>query len=525
MGKFFFGLTGHHLAVLQIALIVAPSFILFGYNQAGLGGLIGLKDWVRTFPEIDTIHKKDSATSTLKGFVVATSVIGAFIGSLICAYTGDKFGRRHVIAFAGLCTLVGEVLECSAFSLAQLIIGRIIVGLGIGQLSTIVPVWQSETSGAKNRGRHVVLDGLFICVGFVLESWINLGFFEFDDGPVTWRPPIAIAIIFSLILLASIYLFPESPRWLVAMNRSSEAREVLSALRGLPGDSIEVEAELSGIELSLEETSGSGAKLSDMLDPKNEDKLLYRFGLCILLQFYQQMSGTNLVSVYATILFQDNLGMSPELSRVLTGGALTWKFLASFLAFFCIDRFGRRICFMISGFGMGACMVALAISTSFDEGNRAAQISAGCFIYLFNTFVPIGFLGANFLYCTEVAPVRLRMVMSSISTANHWLWNFVVIMVTPVAISTIGWRFYLVFASICACIPLSVYFLYPETMGRNLEEIDLMFRDSPSIWATVKYAKTRPVAMPQEFGRKNKTEHVDGVAVNDDSDDTPRVSR
>lgn len=174
MGKFFFGLTGHHLAVLQIALIVAPSFILFGYNQAGLGGLIGLKDWARTFPEIDTIHKKDAGTSTLQGFVVATCVIGAFFGSLMCGYTGDKFGRRHVIAFAGLCCLVGAVLECSAFSLAQLIVGRIIVGLGIGQLSTIVPVWQSETSGAKNRGRHVVLDGLFICVGFVLESWINV---------------------------------------------------------------------------------------------------------------------------------------------------------------------------------------------------------------------------------------------------------------------------------------------------------------------------------------------------------------
>ncbi|KAL8294525.1 hypothetical protein RB597_007836 [Gaeumannomyces tritici] len=508
--SYFGGLTGHRLAVLQTTLITAPSFILFGYNQAGLDGLIGLKDWERTFPEIDTTHHKESSVSTLKGFVVATFVIGALFGSLLCSYTGDKFGRRHVIFFAGLCTLVGEVLECAAFDLAQLIVGRVIVGFGIGQLSSIVPVWQSETSGAKNRGRHVVLDGVFICLGFVLESWINLGFFQFGDSPVTWRPPIAIAILFSLILSGSVYLFPESPRWLMAKNRKSDAVAVLSVLRGLPQDSIEVQAEISGIELSLEDVTGKDAKLSEMLSPKNKDKLLYRFGLCILLQFFQQMSGTNLVSVYATILFQDNLGMSPQLARILTGGALTWKFLSSFLAFFCIDRFGRRVCFMISGGGMAACMVALAVATSFPEGNRGAQISAACFLYLFNTFVPIGFLGANFLYCTEVAPVRLRMVMTSISTANHWLWNFVIVMITPVAISTIGSRYYIMYAVIAACIPLSVYFLFPETMGRNLEEINLMFRDSPSVWATVKYARNRPIGMPQEFDRKQKADHIEG---------------
>jgi hypothetical protein len=72
-------------------------------------------------------------------------------------------------------------------------------------------------------------------------------------------------------------------------------------------------------------------------------------------------------------------------------------------------------------------------------------------------------------------------------------------MVTPVAIANIGYQYYIVYAVIAACIPIVVYFLYPETMGRNLEEIELMFKESPSVWGTVKFAKTRPVAMPQEF--------------------------
>lgn len=126
--------------------------------------------------------------------------------------------------------------------------------------------------------------------------------------------------------------------------------------------------------------------------------------------------------MYAPILFQENLGLSSEVSRILSAGALTWKFLSSFLAFAAIDRFGRRAVFIVSGTGMSCCMVALAVATSFPTSNTSSQIAAGCFIYLYNMFVPIGFLGANFLYCTEVAPLRLRMAMSSISTANHWAW-------------------------------------------------------------------------------------------------------
>lgn len=84
-------------------------------------------------------------------------------------------------------------------------------------------------------------------------------------------------------------------------------------------------------------------------------------------------------------------------------------------------------------------------------------------------------------------------------------------MVTPVALQTIGWRYYILYAVIGACIPISVYLFFPETAGRNLEEIDLMFRQSPSVWATVRFAKTRPIAMPQEFGDEKSGEDTDYV--------------
>ncbi|KAL1873530.1 hypothetical protein Daus18300_003893 [Diaporthe australafricana] len=97
--------------------------------------------------------------------------------------------------------------------------------------------------------------------------------------------------------------------------------------------------------------------------------------------------------------------------------------------------------------------------------------------------------------------------MASISTANHWLWNFVVTMITPVAISTIGYQYYIVFTIIGFCIPVSVYFLYPETMGLRLEDIDLIFRESPSVMKTVAYARNRVSCTDEEILEKDKPEH------------------
>jgi hypothetical protein len=144
---------------------------------------------------------------------------------------------------------------------------------------------------------------------------------------------------------------------------------------------------------------------------------------------------------------------------------------------------------MFSGCGMASCMLALAVASSFPKSNKPAQIASALFVFLFNFFIPIGFLGANFLYCAEVAPTRLRVGMAGISTANHWLWNFVVNMVTPVAIETIGWKYYLVFLIISAIIVPVVWFAYPETMGRSLEELEMMFAEGKSIRGIVKESR------------------------------------
>lgn len=242
---------------------------------------------------MDSIECGASLTS-LKGVIVATCTLGALFGSLACSWIGDPLGRRKTIFIAGWFTFVGEVLQCTSFHLAQFTVGRFILGLGVGALSTTVPVWQSECSRAKNRGQHVVIDGLFICVGYVLQAWINLGFFQIKDSSLSWRMPLAFPCLVSLVLLASVYLIPESPRWLAGKGRNEQARTSLSRFRDRPLDGFEVSNELAAIELTLEETTSAVRKRD--LFKMGDDKTFYRFMLCLILQFFQQWCGSNLVS-------------------------------------------------------------------------------------------------------------------------------------------------------------------------------------------------------------------------------------
>lgn len=224
-----------------------------------------------------------------QGVVVATLTLGAIFGSLSCSWAGDWLGRRRTVFIAAVLTLIGEALECSSFFIAQLVVGRFLLGIGVGVLSTTVPVWQTECSQAKNRGQHVVIDGVFMAVGYVLQAWINLAFFQIKTGSLSWRLPLVLPTLVSAVLIASVYLFPESPRWLSAQGKFEQARHNLALLRDVSPDSLEVSSEMAAIELALEETTRAARKRD--LFTMGEYKIFYRFALCMVIQFLQQWSG------------------------------------------------------------------------------------------------------------------------------------------------------------------------------------------------------------------------------------------
>lgn len=205
--------------------------------------------------------------------------------------------------------------------------------------------------------------------------------------------------------------------------------------------------------------------------------------------------------------------MTPQTAKILASCVFVWKTLCCLISFWVIDRWGRRLCFIVSGAGMSVCMAVLAITTSFGTITYPMAIAYVAFMFLFNFFFPIGFMGGIFLYVAEIAPVRLRAAISSIATANHWLWNLVVILVTPIAIEKIGFWYYVIYALISASIPVFVYFFYPETMHRSLEMLDQVFMDAPSIWKIVGMARNLPrgeVAVGIDTETKSEKVGIDG---------------
>lgn len=487
------GLTGSALHTLQILLIVFPSFLSIGYGLGVLGGLTAQEDFYTQFPATRTQGLASGPTKSHNSLVQGTAVgvfsLGNMFGALSCIYIGDKVGRRWSIFMGAIIGLIGTIIITSSFSLAQLIVGRVLFGWGCGMLTASVPTYQSECSDSKSRGVHVVFDGVFLALGICIASWIDLGFYFVHENSVSWRLPCAIPIVMFIPIACSIFLFPESPRWLAYQDRLEDAEQSLRTL----GQDSDAGHEATRVLIAQMQLAASQARKGSYLDLFKMGPYMggWRAGLAIMTQFFQQMSGSTLISYYVTTLFLNVIGLETVTARVLAAAVLTFKTLSSTIAFFTIERWGRRNLMMLSGGGMGLSMCVIAICVAHID-SRGAPETAAAFIFIFNFFYPIGLLGVNFLYCAEISPLHLRAPITAISTATQYLFQFIIGLATPIAIEKIGYRYFIVFAVIgCIMVPTMLIF-FPETTGRSLEQIDEIFEESNTIFDPPRVARRAP---------------------------------
>ncbi|KAF4494146.1 sugar transporter [Fusarium agapanthi] len=504
----FFGFRGRKLQMAQIWAVILPCYLLFGYNNSIAGGFLSLPSWVETFPALDTVHTKGAIkdhNSTLQGTVVAMYTLGCLFGCLSCIWLGDKLGRKKTIIFGALVNTIGAALQASSYSLPQLIVGRLVSGYGFGHITATAPNWQAECSGAAHRGAAVMLEGLFISLGLAIGGWTNLGM-SFHHGSVTFRFPMALSGVFSIIIMLTTPLLPESPRWLTKKGRVDPAREVLADLTDTEANSIEVREAIREIETSL--ALAGEAKLKDIFT-NGPLRLLHRMCLACAAQCFQQMSGINALAFYQAKIFEDYLGQTPRVAKIIAASVFTWQTICSPIGVLTVDRFGRRKLMMVSSLGMGVCMAVVAGGSS-QPGNTASVGVAAAFIFLFSLFFPTGFLGLTFLYAAEISPLSHRVPITAMSTATAWLFNFVVAEITPIGLATLKYKYYIIYAAINICLTFpSVYFFFPETSGRHLEEVDAIFLDSSNIFETVSIARqSRPLSNRGDIenGRDEKEE-------------------
>lgn len=294
----FFGLRGNSLNIAALLGVVMPAIMTFGYNQSLLGGMLTFPAFEKQFPGLDTVHalpSEKSHKSTIQGTITALYAVGGLFGAISCIWQGDALGRRRIIMIAAVVQIVGAILMTTAFSLAQLIVSRILVGAGTGGLLATVPVWQSEISPASKRGAHVVTTGVFIGMGLSLALFVDLGL-SFVHGDLSWRFPCAFQILLSLMVIAFVSFMPDSPRWLVRRNRVSEARQILAVLDNVDTTSPDIEAEIRDVQHSLELSGSISVWEVFSMGPQ---KILYRTVLACSVLMFLQLTGVNAITFYS----------------------------------------------------------------------------------------------------------------------------------------------------------------------------------------------------------------------------------
>ncbi|KAI0009565.1 sugar transporter family protein [Xylariaceae sp. FL0662B] len=440
-----------------------------------MGGILTMSQFLAAFPGINpedpNLHDsvEQAKRAETQGIAVAAYNLGCFIGAIITIFISNPLGRKKMIILGTSIMIIGAILQTSATTLPHFIVGRIITGLGNGGNTSTVPTWQSETSQVHKRGKLVMIEGALITCGIMVSYWIDLGF-SFIDSSVAWRFPLAFQIVFCLFILCFIWNLPESPRWLILKDREDEASEVLSALLDLPVDSKEVRNEFIAIkDTVIEMSKGSFADLFTM----DKERNFHRTLLAFVNQMFQQVSGINLITYYAPVIYH-NLGMGDFMARLLAAINGTEYFIASWPAVFLVERVGRRKLMLFGAAGQAGTMAILA-GTNSQEDNPRAQVGAIVFLFVFNTFFAIGWLGMTWLYPAEITSLRIRAPANALSTSSNWIFNFLVVMITPVAFNNIGYQTYIIFAVINAFMVPCVYFFFPETAYRSLEEMDSIF--------------------------------------------------
>ncbi|KAK7695523.1 hypothetical protein QCA50_000159 [Cerrena zonata] len=466
-------LSGRKLTA-ALAFVAGTGFTLFGYDQGVMSALLTAKQFEKVFPQVVVDPDQPSNHATLQSFIVAIYEIGCLIGALSNLWVGDRLGRRKTIVLGGVIMIIGAILQATSFSYAQMVVARIVTGLGNGLNTSTVPSYHAECSPASKRGSFIMIEGSLITFGIMISGLTSHGSFWATGSSVQWRVPIALQIVFAVMMIGGIFFLPESPRWLAKEGRNVEALAVIAALEGESHDAPSVRQTYLGIREAVNAEAhlpGERSPIREIFTGGRSQNFRRAF-LGVVNQCFQQITGINIITYYATILFE-RLGIDDVKSRIIAACNGTEYFLASLIAIALIDRVGRRKLMLFGAVGQCGTMILLAILGSID--NSPAQIISAVLLFVFNSFFAVGWLGMTWLYPAEIVGLRIRAPANAFSTASNWIFNFMVVMVTGPSFNNISWGTYIVFAALNAFIIPIVYFFFPETAGRSLEDMDVVF--------------------------------------------------
>ncbi|KAL5453377.1 hypothetical protein PMIN06_005526 [Paraphaeosphaeria minitans] len=461
------GLHGKKL-IYFTSVFVSLGVFLFGYDQGVMSGII------------TGIYFKDyfnQPSAAELGTMVAILEVGAFISSLLVGRVGDMLGRRRTIMWGSLIFIVGGALQTCSTGMPMMMLGRIIAGLGVGALSTIVPVYQSEISPPHNRGKLACIEFSGNITGYAASVWVDY-FCSFIQNDWSWRVPLFMQCVMGGLLAAGSLLICESPRWLLDNDYDEEGIVVIANLYG-KGDIHNQKArdEYREIKMNVLLQRQEGERsYSDMF--KRYSKRVF---IAMSAQALAQLNGINVISYYAPLVFEE-AGWYGRQAILMTGiNAITYL-LSTIPPWYVVDTLGRRKILLSGALAMALSLSAISYFIYLRTSWTANLVVI--FVMIYNAAFGASWGPIPWLYPPEILPLSIRAKGASLSTATNWAFNWLVGEMTPILQEHIQWRLYLIHAFFCAVSFVIVWFIYPETANVRLEDMNSIFGDATSVQPT-----------------------------------------
>lgn len=434
--------------VILISVVAALGGLLFGFDTAVISGTINF------------IQPYFGLSEAELGWTVSSLLFGCIAGVFLAGKAGDRYGRKKVLMAAALLFFFSAIGSASAHSLSIFLIARILGGIAVGVASILSPMYIAELAPAKYRGTLVSLNQLAIVIGILVAFFSN--YLLVGTGENNWRWMLLVMAAPAVLLFFSLFLVPESPRWLVAKNRNEDALNVLVKTSGKEFAS----AELKEIEETLKNQEES--TFSDLLAPKIKPLLF----IGIILAVFQQITGINTIMYYAPKIFA-NVGQSNDsalLQTILIGGT---NLVFTLVAMVLIDRFGRKLLIVIGSTGM---MLMLTGLSALYFTSHTSGVLVLVFILGYIAFFAASLGPALWVVAAELFPNRLRSKGMSIAIVSLWIACTIVSIAFPIMLEKLsGGITFLIFALICMANLVYVLKYVPETKGKTLEELEKEF--------------------------------------------------
>ena len=431
------------LYLIKSSIVGALGGLLFGFDTAVISG---------TTHQLTEVYH---LTAFTLGLTVFMGLFGTVIGALTSGVLGQRIGGREALRIMAVLYVISAVGCAFAWNWPVLLIFRFIGGLGIGGSSVLGPVYIAELAPAKWRGRLVGLFQINIVIGILLAYFSNFVIARLNLGPLEWRWQLGIAAVPSAFFLIMLFGIPRSSRWLVTKSRIDEARQVL-VMMGSPNS----DAELREIMDSIHMERGQAA------EPLFKQQYRLPIFLAVTIGLFNQLSGINAILYYQNSIFvaAGFSEMSGYTQALLVG---VMNLVATFLGMALIDKLGRKTLLLIGALGTAVCLSGVA-AIFFTNSHQAMLV---WLLVAYIAFFAVSQGAVIWVYIAEVFPNRIRAKGQSLGSGSHWVMNAIISLIFPILAKSSTGTPFVFFAAMMVLQFFVVLFIYPETKGISLEQL------------------------------------------------------